>query len=651
MREFIIPIDITGNFDTGIAFFNPEVGRVTLTMRLRDRSGVTVSAASMLLDGKNHKAQFVSQLFTGVTDFRGSLWVSATGEVAALTLRQNLVPLSFTTLPVAPGPSALTVSPSEIFITPQIPNPMHVLFKGQELEFSQLNFSFEGGINGRVDTASRTIQVNNPWQPGNLRVVFGDFSASVPVRIAELNESFLRTPMETLIRTLDSAHQAYNQAAQKAQDILQRNEFQERTRSCRELLFLGTWIWRVDEFGNVLLSDHQPITPTDCNIDTNHSLKLASFRVTRLPPFTHDRLRDVVTGEKIQYDQIKVDVRFEFTPPPSPEEWLDTTCKVLWDLSLTINWHQIIGGISRASIGISTDSCNTVFAKWFVDELLSRQELCPGQPPGSPCHPGNLTPLPNGFSISAVMVGVPRQAQNFFDIAVAGSRPVDRAKAKELMAQQSAKLLEAYKQALLKKLEAWEELKRLQGNSPQLKLREVLDNMKKALDLKVDIDGSEVDTDTAGEFIDQIEEPFKKALERNPRLGETFKNLKFAIDTFNELKEVAEKAIDGAQILNLLMSAEKNPTDAISFINTAFGLMDTFEEIPAWMGPWIKFYSQALTAVSDAIDFIADQRIKQWVDSGLPCEEVAKGFANPVEQEKVKRLCKLRDLKRRIQDP
>ncbi len=107
LTALTLPVDISDNFDTGVAFFNPGSSSLTMTLRLMDGNGVNVgSNTSVSLGAKNHSARFVSQLFPGTTSFRGSLAISAPGGVAALTLRQNSSPLSYTTLPVASGTSS-----------------------------------------------------------------------------------------------------------------------------------------------------------------------------------------------------------------------------------------------------------------------------------------------------------------------------------------------------------------------------------------------------------------------------------------------------------------------------------------------------------------------------------------------------------------
>ena len=106
-----LPVDVTGMFDTGVALFNPEFGEIELTLRLFAEDGEPKEGSKkLLLPPHNHTAQFVSQLFPGTSDFRGTLAISG-GSVAALTLRQNSSPLSYTTLPVREGVSNGKVLP------------------------------------------------------------------------------------------------------------------------------------------------------------------------------------------------------------------------------------------------------------------------------------------------------------------------------------------------------------------------------------------------------------------------------------------------------------------------------------------------------------------------------------------------------------
>jgi len=107
---FTLPVEIAGNLDTGVAFFNPLNAPVTIRVRLVDVSGLELArTAPLVLGPGSQKAAFASELFPGRPDFKGTLGVESSAGVAAVTLRENASPLSFTTLPVIPGYSARTV--------------------------------------------------------------------------------------------------------------------------------------------------------------------------------------------------------------------------------------------------------------------------------------------------------------------------------------------------------------------------------------------------------------------------------------------------------------------------------------------------------------------------------------------------------------
>ncbi len=105
LTSFTLPVDITGNFNTGAGFFNPSGSTAaTLTFRVYDANGVQVGAdLPQTVQPMNHLALFVNQLFPSLSNFRGSLAVTSTLPVAAVTLRMNSSPLSYTTLPVVSG--------------------------------------------------------------------------------------------------------------------------------------------------------------------------------------------------------------------------------------------------------------------------------------------------------------------------------------------------------------------------------------------------------------------------------------------------------------------------------------------------------------------------------------------------------------------
>ncbi len=111
LSTLTFPVDMTGTFQTGFAFFNPGTAAASVTLKLLDANGVPTGARSVFpIDPKKHTAKFVAELFDTAPNFKGTVSVSSTAPVAALTLRQNLTPLSYTTLPTAAGISAGSTS-------------------------------------------------------------------------------------------------------------------------------------------------------------------------------------------------------------------------------------------------------------------------------------------------------------------------------------------------------------------------------------------------------------------------------------------------------------------------------------------------------------------------------------------------------------
>jgi hypothetical protein len=122
LTQLTLPVEIGDNIDTGVAFFNPGGSAIVLTANLLDENGNIAGApVDITIEGNKHAAVFVSQLFPGTGNFRGSLGVTGvvssepgnccqtlrvnaeTTGIAALTLRQNASPLSYTTVPVVAG--------------------------------------------------------------------------------------------------------------------------------------------------------------------------------------------------------------------------------------------------------------------------------------------------------------------------------------------------------------------------------------------------------------------------------------------------------------------------------------------------------------------------------------------------------------------
>jgi hypothetical protein len=115
LTALTLPVDLGPGPETGVAFFNPAGTATTFNLKLLDASGNLFDpGTSINLDGMGHTAKFVSELFPGASNFRGSLTVLAPSGVAALTLRQNEAPLSYTTLPVVSGVFSGKASPAPV---------------------------------------------------------------------------------------------------------------------------------------------------------------------------------------------------------------------------------------------------------------------------------------------------------------------------------------------------------------------------------------------------------------------------------------------------------------------------------------------------------------------------------------------------------
>ncbi len=115
LNNFTIFIDTRTGFNTGLAVANTGGAASTLTFRLLrlDASPLSTTPATLILGPTEQKAQFVTE-FSEFGDTSkntlGSLEVSASSPVSAVTLRTG--PASLTTTPVVPRPSAAKVSSS-----------------------------------------------------------------------------------------------------------------------------------------------------------------------------------------------------------------------------------------------------------------------------------------------------------------------------------------------------------------------------------------------------------------------------------------------------------------------------------------------------------------------------------------------------------
>ncbi|RPJ61146.1 MAG: hypothetical protein EHM23_07930, partial [Acidobacteria bacterium] len=102
MDNFIIPVDASTGFNTGVALFAPAGASLDFTLRTLDGT-VAGTSTNNQVGPQGHVARFVKGtggLFPDSTIFtRGTLEVSASAPVAAVVMRQHEGPLTNTTLP------------------------------------------------------------------------------------------------------------------------------------------------------------------------------------------------------------------------------------------------------------------------------------------------------------------------------------------------------------------------------------------------------------------------------------------------------------------------------------------------------------------------------------------------------------------------
>ena len=67
----------------------PYTTAAVLTLTLRNENGSTAGTQTMSLGPSQQAARFVSELFSGIANFEGSLEISSTSLIAALGLRQS----------------------------------------------------------------------------------------------------------------------------------------------------------------------------------------------------------------------------------------------------------------------------------------------------------------------------------------------------------------------------------------------------------------------------------------------------------------------------------------------------------------------------------------------------------------------------------
>src|SRR5262245_6386682 len=107
-----LPVFENDGFGTGMAIVNLGNAPSTITLTLRGASGATFSSTTLSLVPLQQTARFASELFPGLSNFEGTLEITAPHSLAALALRQNFASGIFSTLPVSPTPTEVFFSPN-----------------------------------------------------------------------------------------------------------------------------------------------------------------------------------------------------------------------------------------------------------------------------------------------------------------------------------------------------------------------------------------------------------------------------------------------------------------------------------------------------------------------------------------------------------
>ncbi len=124
-------IFVDASVPTGLALANPSSEDVSASLTLRDRTGAHVGSTDIPIPAFQHRARFVSELFSPFPEgFIGSLTFDTTGPgLAALTIRQSVNAHGerlFATLPVAhlePADRALPLTRSTAYRPAPISSP------------------------------------------------------------------------------------------------------------------------------------------------------------------------------------------------------------------------------------------------------------------------------------------------------------------------------------------------------------------------------------------------------------------------------------------------------------------------------------------------------------------------------------------------
>ena len=192
LTSFTLPVDITGNFNTGAGFFNPSGSTsATLTFRVYDANGVQVDAdLPQTVEPMNHLALYVNQLFPSLSNFRGSLAVTSTLPVAAVTLRVNSSPLSYTTLPVVSGTYAGSGSTGGSALLPKTETGITATSNVIKNEVLPSGFKLTGTITGPGTATGVTAISGQSGGAGAFNSQTGKYLIVLPAGTYNLSVSF-----------------------------------------------------------------------------------------------------------------------------------------------------------------------------------------------------------------------------------------------------------------------------------------------------------------------------------------------------------------------------------------------------------------------------------------------------------------------------
>lgn len=112
MKNFVIPAQATSNgaITTGLALFNPGASSSTITASLKNEDGTSAGNTSLTLGAGRHRAVYLNELFSSIASFTGTLTISSTADISAMSLRQNApsAALCYTSIPVVEAASGKT---------------------------------------------------------------------------------------------------------------------------------------------------------------------------------------------------------------------------------------------------------------------------------------------------------------------------------------------------------------------------------------------------------------------------------------------------------------------------------------------------------------------------------------------------------------